>query len=64
MDIKKHYFMTFSALFFLGVIVAKPGASFNPTEKERECKLVKGKVHCEERAQESQLNHKSIRYEY
>lgn len=64
MNQKKHYFMTFSALFFLGLIVAKPGESFTPTEKQRECKWEKGKMECETKIPEYQLNYSAIRYQY
>ena len=64
MNVKKHFFMTISALFFLGVIVAKPGDNFYPKKKEPECKLVKAKMHCEERDQEYRLNYSVIHYEY
>lgn len=64
MDIKKHYFMTFAALFFLGLIVAKPGDAFYPVKQERECKLVKAKMQCEFKNQEYRLNYSAIHYEY
>ena len=64
MDIKKHFFMTFAALFFLGLIVAKPGDNFYPVKVERECKLVKAKLQCEDRGQEYRLNYSAINYEY
>lgn len=63
MDIKKHFFMTFAALFFLGLIVAKPSDNFYPNKENRECRLVKAKLHCEER-QEYRLNYSVIHYEY
>ena len=64
MEIRKHYFMTVAALFFLGLIVAKPGSSFQPTTKEqRDCKFVKGKLNCEYKNQEYQLDHR-VHYVY
>jgi hypothetical protein len=64
MDIKKHYFMTCAALFFLGLIVAKPGSSFYPAKETRDCKLAKGKLDCEVKTVEYKINHPTIRYEY
>jgi hypothetical protein len=65
MEIKKHYFMTCAALFFLGLIVAKPGTSFYPAPKEhRDCRLVKGKLDCEVKTVEYKINHPPIHYEY
>lgn len=40
MEIKKHYFMTCAALFFLGLIVLKPQAFFYPAESKKEEKKV------------------------
>lgn len=64
MDIKKHFFMTFAALFFLGLIVAKPSDNFYPNKEQRECKLLKAKLHCQDRDQEYRLNYSVIHYEY
>ncbi len=64
MNLKKHYFMTLTALFFLGLIVAKPGESFTPSEKQRECKWSKGKLECESKNLEYQINYPAIRYQY
>lgn len=65
MEIKKHYFMTCAALFFLGLIVAKPGSTFYPPSKEvRECKLVKAKLDCEVKTVEYTINQPTIHYEY
>jgi hypothetical protein len=64
MEIKKHYFMTCAALFFLGLIVAKPGSSFYPPKEHRECKLVKGKMDCDARTVEYRINHPTIHYQY
>lgn len=64
MEIKKHYFMTCAALFFLGLIVAKPGSTFYPAAKEdRDCKLIKGKLDCEVRTVEYSINQPTIHYE-
>jgi hypothetical protein len=49
MDVKKHFFMTFVALFFLGLIVAKPGSAFRLSDFNRECRLSKGKMVCVEK---------------
>lgn len=64
MDIKKHCFMTFAALCFLGLIVAKPGDAFYPVKEVRECKLVKAKMQCEFKSQEYRLNYPAFHYEY
>ena len=64
MNVKKHFVMTFSALFFLGLIVAKPGDTFYPEKKEPQCKLAQAKSNCKERAQEYRLNYSVIHYEY
>lgn len=64
MEIKKHYFMTVAALFFLGIIVAKPGSTFNPSHEQRECKLVKGKMDCSNKYQDNyKINHASFWYQ-
>lgn len=63
MELRKHYFMTCAALFFLGIIVAKPGSSFYPAKENRECKLTKGKMECIYKNQEYKMND-SIRYVY
>ncbi len=64
MEIRKHYFMTCAALFFLGLIVAKPGSSFYPTKDLRDCKMVKGKVDCDVKTVEYKINHSPVHYEY
>jgi hypothetical protein len=64
MDLRKHYFMTCAALFFLGLIVARPGATFQPMKEQRECKLVKGKMDCESKNHEYRLTYPNIHYEY
>lgn len=64
MDLKKHYFMTIAALFFLGLIVAKPGAAFYPVKEERDCKMVKARMQCEYKSQEYKLNYPAIHYQY
>lgn len=66
MDIKNHFFMTFCALFFLGIIVAKPGDAFQPAKEERDCKLVKGKMACVYHYHEDRINNTigEIRYHY
>lgn len=64
MELKKHYFMTVAALFFLGVIVAKPGATFYPAKEHRDCKVVKGKVNCSNKFQEYKINHASMWYKF
>lgn len=46
-EIRKHYIITLSALFFLGFIMAKPGMSFNPVKEVRVCKINKGKMSCD-----------------
>lgn len=64
MERKKHYFMTCSALLFLGLIVARPGSSFYPAKEKRECKLVKGRMECETPVQEYQINMSIVQYQY
>lgn len=64
MNLKRHYFMTFSALFFLGLIVAKPGESFTPSEKLRECTWSKGKMECETKNPEYRMNYPAVKYHY
>lgn len=65
MNLKKHYFMTVTALFFLGMIVAKPGETFTPKDEQtRECKWTKGKMECEYKNPEYQINYPAIRYQY
>lgn len=64
MNLKKHYFMTVSALFFLGLIVSKPGDTFTSHEAPRECRWTKGKMKCEFRNLEYQINHSVVKYHY
>ena len=64
MNIKKHFFMTLAALFFLGLIVAKPGETFYPAKEIRECKLLKGKMSCADKSLEYQINYSVIQYQY
>lgn len=64
MNLKRHYFMTFSALFFLGLIVAKPGESFTPTEEKRVCNWSKGKLECEKKYPEYEINHPVVEYHF
>lgn len=64
MEIKKHYFMTCAALFFLGLIVAKPGSSFYPAKEDRDCKFLKGKMNCEVKTVEYNMNHQTVHYQY
>ncbi len=56
--------MTLSALFFLGLIVARPGSAFIQPSEHRECKLSKGKMACENNRQEYRLNYPPVHYEY
>lgn len=57
--------MTCAALFFLGIVVTKPGITFHPARKEeRDCKIVKGKKDCETRLREYRLNQSSVQYKY
>lgn len=64
MEKEKHYLMTCLALLFLGLILAKPGASFSSSHLNRECKLVKGRMNCEAPVQEYQLNMPVVHYHY
>lgn len=56
MDLKNHFFLTFVALFFLGIIVAKPGNAFLIVKEDRECRLVKGKMDCAAKSNEYEMN--------
>jgi hypothetical protein len=48
MEIRKHFFMTFSALFFLGLILGKPESAFTPVDIEyKECKFVRKSLACD-----------------
>lgn len=64
MEKKQHYILTCTALLFLGLIVMKPGTSFNPAKEKRECKLVKGKMECETIIQEYRMNMPVVHYQY
>ncbi|WP_408098385.1 hypothetical protein ACJVC5_05600 [Peredibacter sp. HCB2-198] len=66
MDVKNHFFLTFVALFFLGVIVAKPGETFQPAKEERDCRLVKGKMACVYHYHEDRITNTigEVRYQY
>ena len=64
MDIRKHYFMTFAALFLLGMVIAKPGDTFYPVKEKRDCKLVKAKMQCEFKGNEYRLKYPVIHYEF
>jgi hypothetical protein len=58
MNNKLHYIVTFSALFFLGLIIQNPGPT--PTQNaERECKIVKGKMDCFYKYTENRINKNS-----
>lgn len=62
---KRHYFMTCAALFFLGIIIARPGSTFYPREEKIECKASKMKsFDCHKKVTEYKLNTQGIRYEY
>lgn len=48
MEIRKLFFMTFSALFFLGLILGKPESAFTPVDIEnKECKFVRRSLACD-----------------
>lgn len=66
MDIRNHFFLTFIALFFLGVIVTKPGDAFRPSNEERDCRLDKGKMACVYHYHEDRINNTigEIHYQY
>ncbi len=55
--------MTVLALFFLGLIIARPAETFRPKEK-RECKFVKTRIDCVTKAKLYKLNDGGIYYEY
>lgn len=63
MNLKKHYLMTGLALFFLGIIIAKPGESFQPKEK-RICRFEKTRMTCETKNPVYKLDDKGIYYQY
>ena len=63
MNITRHYLMTFSALFFLGLIISKPGETFNPSKEDRECKINKGKMDCDTKIKQP-LQNSAIHYIY
>ena len=56
MNIKVHYLVTLCALFFLGVIVTKPGQLIPNEKSERTCKLMKGKMDCFYKYSEYRIN--------
>lgn len=64
MNLKKHYLMTVSALFFLGLIVAKPGDSFTPSEEERVCRRDTENLECEKKLLEYEINNPVVKYHY
>jgi hypothetical protein len=63
MELRSHYFITLAALFILGILVARPGTAFQATS-DKHCRFLKGKLECEVRIQEYQLNHPVIHYVY
>jgi hypothetical protein len=64
MELKKHYFITCAALFFLGMIITSPDSSFTPVRRERECKMVKGKMNCDSKHSDYRTNYPNIHYEF
>lgn len=64
MNKKMHFFMTFIALFFLGVIIGKPSSAFYPEKVLKECKWVKGRRICEQINPDYSLNYPVIQYQY
>jgi hypothetical protein len=65
MQRRKHYFMTCAALFFLGLIVARPGSTFYPNENKRTCNVtLVHKRNCEQWKSEYRLNMPLVEYQY
>lgn len=58
MNIKLHYFVTFCALFFLGLIIKSPTPA-HTQNAERSCKIVKGKMDCYYKYTEYRINKNS-----
>jgi hypothetical protein len=64
MNIKKHFYMTFAALFFLGLIIAKPGEAFYPAKEIVTCNVVKSGMGCADKNLEHQINYSVIHYQF
>lgn len=64
MRIRRHHLLTVAGIFFLGVLISKPGATFYPVKEQRECKLEKGKMNCVNKFQEVKVTKMPIWYEY
>lgn len=58
MNIKLHYFVTFSALFFLGLIIKNPDP-LPGQNAERSCRVAKGKMDCYYKYTENRINKNS-----
>jgi len=64
MEIRRHHLLTLVGIFFLGIVIAKPGATFYPVKEQRECKLEKGKLNCVSKFQEIKISKMPIWYKY
>lgn len=62
MNLKVHFFMTLSALLFLGVIVAKPDVL--QKEEVRSCKMSAGSMNCTSRFSENRIRYSVPEIEY
>ena len=62
MNTKLHYLVTFSALFFIGMIIKNPAPA--PAQNaERACKIIKGKMDCYYKYTENRINKNTeVRY--
>lgn len=56
MDFKNHFFLTFVALMFLGVLAVKPGNVLYSVKDDRECKIMRGKMDCDIKHYEYEMN--------
>lgn len=66
MDLKNHFFLTFTALFLLGLIISRPGNAFLSKQEERDCRMIRGRLDCMESRSEYKMNDsvKNIHYHY
>jgi len=65
MNLKVHYFITLSVLFFLGIIVTKPDSFNQQTGRDRVCVLAKGKMNCASKFTEYRMSHvANVKYKF
>lgn len=64
MNLKAHYAMTVSALFFLGLMLTRPEVFHKYSLDKRDCRLIKGRVSCTLNYTEYRINDVRSEVEY